>query len=1236
MKHNFKITTLSAAIMATFITMPTYAAEEAEQLSEIEVRKAERDAKKQQAEIEVIEVTGFAGSLRKAMNAKRFSDGVSDSIHAEDVGKSTDQNIADALSRVTGVNVQEEGGEGARISVRGAGPSMNQIQMNGVTLTSGLSGDGSDPTADQSVDLSAFSSDILSSIDVVKTASADQEEGSLGATVRLNTVKPLNLNGPRRNITVEGRYNDFADESDTRINGSFADKFLDDTLGFVITASSDTQKTRQDRVQSGWVEGSIAIADLNDNNGRKATDLASGKALRVLGWQRDGDGNLLLDDSGNRISNSIDSLVDYDPDTQLAVEGDLDVLARNNTQFSLNTDVRKRFSVSTGLQWQPTDDTDIQLDITHTKQRIETDYHNFNLNFAPNANRNGDVEDNAVDLSTRTLANSVNPRSAGAFNRNQGARDVTTNIVSLAFEQGLTDDLVMNVSAGYSKTEDITDGYVSLSTATWGTTTANLIDSISRDIVEPVGYNCSTSECSFETGVTPAIIDPLDGSITSATSRFNPFDLEANHLGSLTFRDNEQIDTSKSLNVDFNWSLDILNFITGAKFGFKYSDREKDVFTQNRRITTGTALIDRTNPDISYATTGMNSIGLLDMMSGEAFPYDDFGEGIVEHRDNAFFNGWAMLDANKAIEQYSGRKAGTVGLDRNSGGSRNIQTETNAAYVRVDFEALDGALTGNIGLRYVKDKNEAAGVSNINYYRPPHVLDPYNLLIERRLGDIEGSQPCPAAERGVDPSTGNLDTRWAPTNESELSNCWDWALTHGFDYTNAKTIPYVDGQWVLPGGVSTNRITNIDYSGAVPVWTNNSLTPLPNTITDIDGNQVATKTGTHLGFASAGVAWPYLDRSTSFTGPNGDQDSTYIREAPASGSAEHSLLLPSLNLNYAVNDEMIARFAVSKTMTRPRFDSLNPRISLNENIWQPTASGQAGNAALKPLESNNLDLSFEWYFNEAGLFSVALFHKDMSNFEETVTTPFYYKDVRSEYELANGNLLLDYDAELQPGDINEEGDKCSPHRYPGGTLASSWQIECHTANVNIVKNGNGAKIKGIELGYTQNYDFLPGNLSGLGLSINYTYQNSEKDEQEIGTTGFFTQPLPQPLTPEHSANSTLFWEKDGISLRLAHRYSGKQLVNDGLVGGAIWQDSTSRLDFSSSYRINQMLTVTFNATNLTDDTRRTYYTAYDTRNDNGEIILDEGNVFDGGVTNDRTVAVYRNGRQFRLGLRGTF
>ncbi|MGJ8682768.1 TonB-dependent receptor, partial [Paraglaciecola sp.] len=1175
MKHKFKISAVSAAVIASFVTIPAYAVEQ-EQESPNEVDQ----------ETEVIEITGFKGSLQKALNSKRFSENVSDSIHAEDVGKSTDQNIADALSRVTGVTVQSEGGEGTRISVRGTGPSMNQIQMNGVSLTGGLSGDqGSNPTANQSVDLSSFSSDILSSIDVIKTSAADQDEGSLGATVVLRTVKPLSLNSPRRMLSVEARNNEYAGSNDSRITGSFADKYLDDTLGFIVTVAKDTNSTRQDRLQTDWTDAAIPIADLNATSGRTAHDLASGKYIRIL-------------EAGQTTAD----LVNWDPDTQIAHNGPLDVMARNYTQISTTDNQRDRFSISAGLEWTPLDTTNIQLDVTHTKQEVTTDYHNFRLNFAALTGVSGSdpVSDwNGVNLETRTLNKHYNRKSGGSFNRTQGLRELETNVVSLEINHEITDDLSMDIMLGYSGTVDETKGHVGLSTATWGTIGNTIIEAVPLAQLEPLGHDCrSNGECSFTMGITPANIDPFDGSVNSVTSSFNPFDLEANHLGGLRFRENSQEDTNQSAHLNFDWVIDEY-YITTVEFGAKYAKRVKDVYTQNTNVNTGTALIDNSNPDTSYATVGMGSINLIDMLSGESFPYDNFGEDITADRSNAAFGGWPMLDANKAIAEFAGRDPGTVGTAVNNLGTREIETETNAAYLKVSFEGFDGRLTGNLGLRYIKDTNNATGYGGITFHRPPHMLDPYDLLVERGLGTIEGQEACPEAVMGINPGTGGTDTRWEPLNSDQLTGCFDWAISHGYNYWNDDTTPYVDGEWVLPGGVDTNRLV---FGNANDGFT---LIDLPNQVLDINGNLVATSALTHRQFASAGEIWPYLDRSTSFVGPNGDQQNTTVRQAPTSGTASHSLLLPSLNLNYAINEESIARFAVSQTMTRPEFDSLNPRLTMNENVWGPTAEGRAGNVNLKPLKSNNLDLSYEWYFNESGMLSTALFYKQMTDFPETVVTPFHYIDVRSDYDLENANLLLDFDASRQPGDVvDDAGNVCMPHRYYAGFGASSWDIECHTALIEVERNGQEAKIAGLEIGYTQNYDFLPGIWSGLGLSFNYTYQRSEKDPEEIGTTGLFTQPLPQEFTPEHSANTTVFYEKDGTTLRFAHRYSGVQLINDGITGGAIWQESSSLLDFSSSYRINNMFTVTFQITNLTDEVYRNFYTAYDIQNSAGEVVYD--------------------------------
>ncbi|WP_111979437.1 TonB-dependent receptor domain-containing protein [Algibacillus agarilyticus] len=1212
MTQQFKLKAISVAIAASFITMPIYAAEEVDEEAADE-------------SIEVIEITGFRGSLQKAMNAKRFAKGISDSIHAEDVGKSTDQNIADALSRVTGVTVQESDGEGTRISVRGAGPSLNQISMNGVALTGGLSGDGDDAVADNSVDLSSFSADILSSIDVIKTASADQDEGSLGANVILRTVKPLNLNAPRRNVTVEARNNEYSGETDGRVSLSLADKFFDETFGVVFTVSKDEQKTRQDRMTSDWYESSIPIADALSNSGRKAHDIATGKPIRIL---QEGQTAETLPEVGT---------AGYNVDDYVYHEGNLNVLARDFQDFGANFNIRSRETVNLGLQFRPGDDTDIQLDISHTKQEVETDNHRIRLNFAPAILPfSGDplVEWNGVDLENNTLASTRGRHMSGWFNRSTGLQTVETDVVSLAIEHQLTDTLKVSLTSGFSNTNDETDGHIAITSATWGTTGQTFIEGMDSSVIEPIGYDCSDpANCSFFTGETVAQADPLDGSLITASSRFNPFDLDANHLGGFSFRDNYQEDTNKSLFVDFDWDLDV-GGITTVEFGFKVSNRKKDVDALLTRITNGQALVDSENSDLNYATNGMQSIKLADIMSDEAFPVNNFAEGLQDDRSNDFFAGWPMLSTSKAIAEYTNTDSDSVRAARNTLGSREIETDTQALYGKVNFEFMDGRLTGDVGFRYIKDETVASGVSGINFYTNAHATNPYELVFDRGLANVEAGACSEEPEFNEFFPNGVGDQRYGTANEAELQNCHEWRVTHAYVYNNRNTWPVdpATGEWRFKDAAGNpdydvNRLLWVDYSGDTPVVTRNDV--LPSTIIDINGNTVSTKPGQHRSFNSG--LRGYVDTTTILQAlPGEDDDRAFSRESALTDMGSNSMFLPSLNLNYQFNADMIGRFAISKTMSRPTFDSLNPRLELREDGWQPTAKGTVGNTQLKPLESNNLDLSWEWYFNESSMTSAAIFYKDMSNFEEEVQTPYYYKDVREQYDLASGDLLLEKVDGMTPSNSD-----CQAHRYMGGQN-SDWAFECHEATVDVIKNGKGATIKGVELAYNQTYDFLPGALSGLGLSINYTYADSESDAEEIGNSGLFLKPLPQPFTPKHSANTTIFWEKNGIQLRLANRFNDVQLVDRGLVGGAIWQDASNRLDFSSSYRINKMFTVTFQATNLTDDKRRTFYTSTTTVLGDGQT-LDEGNPMnDSGVYDERTWAEYKTGRQYRLGLRATF
>ncbi|MFW8592096.1 TonB-dependent receptor domain-containing protein [Glaciecola sp. 2405UD65-10] len=1247
MKKNFKLNAVSAVVLASLFCVSAAAQEVDNEDKKKQLKDSNKTAVEQadtindEEAVEVIEVSGFRGSVLKAINSKRFNDAVTDSIHAEDVGKSTDQNIADALSRITGVSVQEEAGEGTRISVRGAGPGQNQISINGIALTGGLSDGaaGGNGTANNSVDLSSFSADILSSIDVVKTAAADQDEGSLGANVNLKTLRPLSLNKPRRSFTVEGRYNEFADDNDWRANVSISDKFFDDSFGIIFTASHDIQNTRTDRINTNWEQGTLPISDLDLDQGRgirTATDLATGAPIRVQGFQRDGTGNLILDDSGNPILNPISDLMDLDESTQRLVEGELNVLARDGMNFGLNTDQRKRTSLSTGLQWRPSDKTEIQLDITHTAQEILVDNQSLNFNMSPSILIHPDDDNtalNVVDLRTNTLVTSTSRSNSGGWNRVQGRRDLETNVATLDIEHSFTDNLQMNVLAGYSKSTDETPGpkdperWLSISTATWGTTGRQIVEGQPSEILELVGYDCSQgslANCDYFTGMTNAEFDAFDGTVNSVTSRFNPFDVSAMHLGGINFRQNEMTDENKSLFVNFDYALDY-EHLTSFEFGAKWSNRDRVVNVQNNNITNGNGLVDFSDPDADPQSSIFSSIRVADFLSGEAFPYDNFGEDIDANRSHPLFGGWAQIDALRALELVAGKPAEDVGVKRSTAGSREISTETVSAYFKANFEFMDGKLTGNLGLRFVRDENASAGTGGIQFVAFPQLVDPYDLIVNRNLADVSQA-PCPAAVPGV-------DTRYTPANDDQLRDCWAWQVTHAYNIADNNTIPIdADGNPVLIGeggaqGIDVNRLLYVDANGNIV--TSNQL---PSQIYDQNGNLVNTTLGNWATFRANGAIWPWLDRSTAFTGPLGEA-ARLPREAISSGSNKLEMWLPSLSLNYALNDDTIMRLAFTKTMTRPPFDNLNPANNVRENQFN-ASTGTAGNALLENLTSNNVDFSYEWYFNESSLLSVALFHKDMKNFVETVTVPYHYKDVRTDAVLADANLLLDFDPNRTPGDE----DNCMPFRQAAGFF-DRWVVECDVANIRQVRNGRGQTITGLEFGYTQNYDFLPGQLSGLGLSVNYTYQDSQRDQQEIGTTGTFSKGLPAAYTPQHSGNATLFWEKDGIQMRLANRYTGEQLIGD-VAPGAIWQESSNRLDFSASYKINKNFTLTFNALNLTDETRRNFLTASNTTDftnpDDLRVTLDEGSIFDGNVTRDRTVSVYKSGRQFRMGIRGTF
>ena len=192
--------------------------------------EAETEAK------EEIVVTGIRASLEQAAEIKRDADQVLDVITAEDVGKLPDANVAEALQRVTGVQITRVFGEGQSVSVRGL--QQVRVEVDGRTLL-GWSARLSPPENDQlgrSSGLDSVPSSLFGRLEVRKSPLASQAEGGLGGTVNLVTPKPLNFRETTVSLRATGVYSENSETFDPTLTGFATTKFADGKIGVMVAA----------------------------------------------------------------------------------------------------------------------------------------------------------------------------------------------------------------------------------------------------------------------------------------------------------------------------------------------------------------------------------------------------------------------------------------------------------------------------------------------------------------------------------------------------------------------------------------------------------------------------------------------------------------------------------------------------------------------------------------------------------------------------------------------------------------------------------------------------------------------------------------------------------------------------------------------------------------------------------------------------------------------------------------
>lgn len=318
----------------------------------------------------------------------------------------------------------------------------------------------------------------------------------------------------------------------------------------------------------------------------------------------------------------------------------------------------------------------------------------------------------------------------------------------------------------------------------------------------------------------------------------------------------------------------------------------------------------------------------------------------------------------------------------------------------------------------------------------------------------------------------------------------------------------------------------------------------------IDGNigvrVISTEVGDKAGYlllptvascATSNNPSPCDDRDAAFNFVNANGAAAVVRVPGQSN--RYTDVLPSFNLRMGLADRLMLRLAYSKGLVRAPFSYTQNYASLAYTFNSGTGNGTfaplyggktgtGGNPNLLPMHAANYDASLEWYFADSGSLSLAVFHKDISNYFMSAIVPIAY---------------------------NRNG------------IDQTFYVTSYV-------NGSKGKVEGMELAYQQFFDTLPGAFSGIGVQANYTkiYNSGGKNvagslvsATDIANTSDAS--LPMEGMSNDSMNAALMYEKYGLSGRLTYNWRSRFLINSSAanIGQPVWQRSYGQVDGSLMY-----------------------------------------------------------------------
>ena len=602
--------------------------------------------------LEEIIVTGIRSSLAAAIDTKRNADNLVEAIYAEDIGKLPDQNLAEVLENITGVQITREAGVGTGVQIRGT--NANRTEINGVSTAS--SGTGRTGISFEDVP-----SAMIAAVEVTKAPEAKTIEGSVGGTINLRTRRPLELSEPLFAIRAQGEHSSLSSDSNItpRLFGTWGDNWTTKhgDFGVILSASYSKQDVSSFRPRA----------------------------------DRD---NLVLSDSGAASAQSFDFLP-------------IQFFVQDYDNFEYET---KNYVAS--LEWAPNDDMKVYFDAVINDQerwqessRIQasgvSDLRNVSVPSAFETVDFGSLDGQTIG-SIQAALRGVIPVEAGDADPNLRMSTDTSSRV--------TDSDIYRLGTDWARGKF--SGRVEVSKATSDSTTPsfdttlnfenpNVAVNSSNENGTPFVYDLSGGSLAF------GIAEGVYGAPTVAQL----LDPENYVLRDVNQGQDRNKNSEKAFRTDFNYDLD-WSGIMSIDFGYRYS--KSSSVNDDRGSNLGLRrLIDSPHGDLftSILTPGPNNFNDAD---GRDLYVRDFlliDPELVNSDPQAVIDALnAAIAANNAL---TGSTQGPISEPTSTVAAFfDIKEKTNAFWAQANFQY--GIFRGNVGVRYVDTKIDSTGNSIVN------------------------------------------------------------------------------------------------------------------------------------------------------------------------------------------------------------------------------------------------------------------------------------------------------------------------------------------------------------------------------------------------------------------------------------------------------------------------------------------------------------------------------------------